>query len=363
MFRKNTGGLRDELYRCLTGEDTLEDFPCITYAEVEGYSEKLAKWLCTAPLLKTLRLKKAGVEVLDLGKAPLDYLELDMGGIRRLVLPGTIRSLSMHGEVHPELQVDDSLCSGKIDLYLSLRKASLHRFGMERVRIRELGLDDIAELDMEQVLGQFPEAENLRISGKPGSVVHMEAVGGLRGLRSLYCRDLFGYGAADVEALERLDELRELDFDSVPKDAGLYLKKRWKGKLDRLCIAHLRDGDWLKENLENPLRHWDGNEFIPRAAYQSARKCYKDTKKLLCQTADRAGIEEVVRRYTEHFNKLNKRYEEFIETQEREDIFMAMQKLYEDCVLERECGQADEKAAPMTLSEIWDMMDEVREDW
>ena len=102
MFRKNTGGLRDELYRCLTGEDTLEDFPCITYAEVEGYSEKLAKWLCTAPLLKTLRLKKAGVEVLDLGKAPLDYLELDMGGIRRLVLPGTIRSLSMHGEVHPE---------------------------------------------------------------------------------------------------------------------------------------------------------------------------------------------------------------------------------------------------------------------
>lgn len=363
MFRKNTGGLRDELYRCLTGEDTLEDFPCITYAEVEGYSEKLAKWLCTAPLLKTLRLKKAGVEVLDLGKAPLDYLELDMGGIRRLVLPGTIRSLSMHGEVHPELQVDDSLCSGKIDLYLSLRKASLHRFGMERVRIRELGLDDIAELDMEQVLGQFPEAENLRISGKPGSVVHMEAVGGLRGLRSLYCRDLFGYGAADVEALERLDELRELDFDSIPREAGLYLKKRWKGKLDRLCIAHLRDGDWLKENLENPLRHWDGNEFIPRAAYQSARKCYKDTKKLLCQTADRAGIEEVVRRYTEHFNKLNKRYEEFIETQEREDIFMAMQKLYEDCVLERECGQADEKAAPMTLSEIWDMMDEVREDW
>ncbi len=70
-----------------------------------------------------------------------------------------------------------------------------------------------------------------------------------------------------------------------------------------------------------------------------------------------------MRRYTEHFNKLNKRYEEFIETQEREDIFMAMQKLYEDCVLERECGQADEKAAPMTLSEIWDMMDEVREDW
>ena len=97
--------------------------------------------------------------------------------------------------------------------------------------------------------------------------------------------------------------------------------------------------------------------------YQSARKCYKDTKKLLCQTVDRAGIEEAVRKYTGHFNKLNRRYGEFIETQEREDIFMAMQKLYEECVLQGERRQADEKAVPMTISEIWDMMDEVREDW
>lgn len=28
-----------------------------------------------------------------------------------------------------------------------------------------------------------------------------------------------------------------------------------------------------------------------------------------------------------------------------------------------ECGQADEKAAPLTLSQIWDVMDEVRENW
>ena len=146
-------------------------------------------------------------------------------------------------------------------------------------------------------------------------------------------------------------------------EAGLYLKKYWKGKLDRLNVAHLRDNGWLKDNLENPLRHWDGNEFIPGGAYRSARKCYKDTKKRLLETMDRAGIEEAIRRYTQHFNKLNDRYEEFIETEEREDIFMAMQRLYEECILHGECGQADEKAAPMTLSEVWDVMDEVRENW
>ncbi len=363
MFQKNTGGLRDELYQCLTEKDTLDDFPCITYAEVQGYSEKLGKWLCTTPLLRTLRLKKAGVDELDFGESCLDNLELDMGGVRKLILPGAIQSLKMYGEIDPELQIDDSLCFGKIDLEFSLKKSSPQRFGIQGKKIRRLCLTDIMELDMEQIVGQFLETEILNISGIPGSILHMETVGELRGLREFYCRDLFGFGEKELEALENLEELRELDFDSVPREAGLYLKKYWKGRLDRLSVTHLRDEGWLKDNLENPLRHWDGNEFIPRAAYQSARKCYKDTKKQLSETADRDGIKEIVRNYTQHFNKLNSRYEDFIETEEREDIFMAMQKLYEECILHGECGQADEKAAPLTLSELWDVMDEVREDW
>ena len=83
--------------------------------------------------------------------------------------------------------------------------------------------------------------------------------------------------------------------------------------------------DGLRDNLENPLRHWDGNEFIPEAAYRSARKCYKNTKKMLTEAMSRAAnrkeIEEIVRRYTGHFNKLNDRYEEFIETEERRYLF------------------------------------------
>ncbi len=363
MFKKNAGGLRDELYQCLTEEDTLDDFPCITYAEVQGYSRKLEKWLCMAPLLRTLRLKKAGVDELDLGKTRLDNVELDMGGIRKVILPGTIRSLKMYGEIDPKLQIDDSLCSGKIDLELSLKKALPQRFGIHKQKVRWLRLTDIAELDMERIVGQFPETEILNISGRPGTILHMEAVGELHGLRNFYCRDLFGFKEEELKALENLEELRELDFDSIPKEAGSYLKKYWEGKLDRLSVSHLRDEGWLKDNLENPLRHWDGNEFIPQAAYRSARKCYQDTKKQLLETADRAEIEKIIRKYTQHFNKLNDRYEEFIETEERDDIFLAMKKLYEECVLHGECGHADEKSAPLTLLEVWDVMDEVRGDW
>lgn len=363
MFKKNIGGLRDELYQCLAEKDTLDDFPCITYAEVQGYSEKLGKWLCTVPLLRTLRLKKAGVDVLNLGKTHLDDVELDMSGIRKLILPETIRSLKMYGEIHPNLQIDDSLCAGKIYLDISLKKALPQRFGLQKQNVRGLRLTNITELDMDQIARQFPETEKLNIMGRPGSIIHMQAVGKLRGLRSFYCQDLFGYKAKELKALENLEELRELDFDSIPEEAGLYLKKYWKGKLDRLSVSHFRDEEWLKDNLENPLRHWDGNEFIPKAAYQSARKCYQSTKKQLLETEDRDGIEKIARRYTLHFNKLNRRYEEFIETEEREDIFLAMQKLYEECILHGECGQADEKAAPLTLVELWDVMDEVRENW
>lgn len=363
MFKKNTGGLREELYQCLTETDTLEEFPCITYAELQGYSEKLEKLISTAPLLRTLRLKKAGVEVLDLGKTCLDDLELDMSGIRRLVLPKNIRSLKLYGELQPALRIDDSLCGGKLRLEISLKKALPQRYGLQKMQVHRLRLTDIGELDMEQAAGQFPEAEYISMSGSPGIVTHMRAAGKLSGLRSLSCKDLFGYGAKDIEALEGLHELRELDFDSAPREAGLYLKKHWKGRLDRLSVAHLRNEGWLRDNLKNPLRHWDGSEFIPKAAYRSARKCYQDTKKQLLEAADRREIEEAVRRYTRHFNKLNDRYEAFIETEEREDIFAAMQRLYEECILHGDCGQADETAAPLTLAQVWNVMEQERESW
>ncbi len=192
MFRKNAGGLRDELYQCLEEKDTLEDFPCITYAEVQGYPEKLEKLISTAPLLRTLRLKKAGVEILDLGKTCLDNLELDMGGVRRLVLPRDTRSLKLYGEIRPDLKIDDSLCDGKVDLEISLKKALPQRYGLPKIQIRRLRLADVRKLDMEQLVGQFPETEFLSISGSPGSLTHMWAVGELHRLRSFYCKDLFG---------------------------------------------------------------------------------------------------------------------------------------------------------------------------
>lgn len=362
-FRKNTGGLTDALYECLSDTDTLEDFPCITFAQVSGWSRKLERCLLSAPLLATLRLKRAGADTLDLSKTHLDHLELDMAGIRTLILPPAVRSLVMYGAIEPSLCIDDHLCSGKIDLSLSLKKAAPLRYGLLHVCIRRLFLKDISELDMEQVTGQFPETENLHLTGSPGKITRMQKIRHLHSLRCLCCTDLFGYGASDLEGLKQLSKLRELDFESIPKEAGTYLKKCWKGRLDRLSVTRLRTEDWLADNLDNPLRHWDGSDFVPPAAYQSAFRCYKDTKKKLLAASGKEEILKIVRRYTLHFNRLNDRYEDFIETEEREDIFLAMQYLYETCILHGDCKEAEKPRAVLTPEELWNAMDEVRGDW
>ena len=82
----------------------------------------------------------------------------------------------------------------------------------------------------------------------------------------------------------------------------------------------MRDSGWLADNIDNPLRKWDGSGFVPAAAYKRSFKCYKDTKKLLLNAENSEDVIEIVRQYTRNFNELNRKYGQFIETEEREDI-------------------------------------------
>lgn len=40
-----------------------------------------------------------------------------------------------------------------------------------------------------------------------------------------------------------------------------------------------------------------------------------------------------------------------------------MQNLYEECILHGVCGEMNEKEVSITLEEVWDVMESVREDW
>lgn len=147
--------------------------------------------------------------------------------------------------------------------------------------------------------------------------MNFEGLKQMKRLRTLSFGDLFGYGEKETEVLERLPELRQLWMDSVPREAGMAVKKRLKNRLDSLEVRKLRALEWMKENLDNPFRHWDGSDFVPRAAFKSASAQYVKTKKRLRQARVKDEIEATVRDYGECFNRLNRKYEDFIETVER----------------------------------------------
>jgi hypothetical protein len=92
----------------------------------------------------------------------------------------------------------------------------------------------------------------------------------------------------------------------------------------------LRTPEWLAENLDNPLRDWDGREHISAAKFRKSVAQYKITRQaVLAAIADlRAGglkarVLELGRDFGQAFNKLAKS-DDFIETEEREELFAAL---------------------------------------
>ncbi|MBS6953375.1 MAG: hypothetical protein KH230_09075 [Enterocloster asparagiformis] len=361
-FRKNYGGLNMRLYQAAGGDLPIHQFPCLTFVEIEGPCPEVTGWIAGRSLIRTFRWKAPETEVLDFRGTNIRFLELDATGVKTLYLPEHARRLELTGKLDSELRIvgcpgEGTACSGRgIDVTLSLGASKLAAYGLGEngIKVGALCLTQIGELDLEAVAEFFGQITSLTLRGKPGVLTNFGALEKLRGLRTLAIQDLFGYGEEETAVLERLFGLRRLWMDSVPREAGAAARKRFKNRLDSLDIRKLRADGWMKENLDNPFRHWDGSDFVPAAAFRKASAQYQATRRLLQQAASRGELEQAVRDYGECFNRLNRRYEEFIETEEREDVFSALERLYRE-----ELGSG----APMGLEEFLGILDGVRDDW
>lgn len=348
-FRKNERVLTNALYEAVEHHFSVELFPCVTDVSIEGPNLGLLDCIAGASLIRTFRWKSPQTEVLDFRNAQqLHTFELDGTGVKRIYLPDHVRFLKLTGKLHPELQV----IGETIRLNLSMEDAGLYDYGLSGVR--NLSVFKIKELDLGEIPILFPELRSLILSGKPGIINNLEALGRLHFLRDLDIFDLFGFSAEDMKILERISELRSLDLYSIPKEAGMAVKKTWKGKLDYLEVKRLRSDDWLKENLENPFRSWDGSEFVPAAAYKKTMQQYKKTKKQLEQAGTKEEAVAAAKEYGLSFNRLNKQYDQFIETDEREDLFLVLEQLYEEFLKDKNL---------IDLDEFLDILDEIRDEW
>ncbi len=317
-FRKNERVLTTKLYEAVEHKFSVEVFPCVT-------------------------------EVLDFRNAQqLHSFELDGTGVKRIYLPDDVRYLKLTGKLHSELQI-----IGKtLILNLSMEDANLCNYGLSDVH--NLSVFKIKELDLGEIPLLFPKLRSLGLWGKPGILNNLETLGKLPFLKDLALSDLFGFSAEDMNILEQISELRSLALYSIPKEAGMAIKKTWKGKLDYLKVERLRSDEWLKENLENPFCDWDGSEFVPAAAYKKTIQQYKKTKKHLEQAGTRDEAVAAVKEYGLCFNRLNRQYDQFIETDEREDLFLVLEQLYEQFLKNKNL---------IDLDAFLNILDEIRDEW
>lgn len=359
LFKNNTWCLDNELYKLFDENASLSVFPCLTSADICGYFPKLKNLIKTSPFLHSLKLDKPEAQTVDLTGTGLYNIATDITGVKKLLLPEETFQLTIYGSLKEELVVygNPVLKDKGIILHISLKDFNLPCIIYKDIKIRELWINDAREIDTGLIADKFPYIKKLYITGCPGIITNMHKIENLKSLQSVGFYDIFGYNGTDIQVLTTLKELREIELDSVPKDAGRYVKEHFKGVTDTLYVKNLRGSRWLSENIDNPLRSWDGSRYVPYEAYKKALKCYKDTRILLKEAENNEDVAETARQFTRTFNALNKKYREFIGTCEREDIFKAMGQLYNVCI------QGTEKENWITLEEIWDIMDETRKNW
>lgn len=362
-FPRNIGTLDNDLLNIIDEVEVYDSFPCIVGADIIGYEPFLTKILEYKQLIRSLTLERPDAEIVDLKNTHINQLNIDVTGVKKIMLPYKVEFLNFYGEVDKNLIIESHYCETKIILSVDMRHLDFSRLKLDKNIVTYLTIKGAKEVDLSYVAENFPELTGMYIEGNPGILNNIHALKQIEKINSVYITDMFGYSAEDLKVLEELPKLKNIDFESIPKDAGMYLKECWKDRLQEFRVTCLRDDNWMKENFENPLRHWDGSEFVPKRAYNSAIKCFKETKKKLQMAESREEVIEAITQYTLKFNQLNSKYDEFIETEEREDIFVAIKKLYETCILHEDYNLEAEKHAIVTLQEIWDVIDKNRDLW
>lgn len=112
---------------------------------------------------------------------------------------------------------------------------------------------------------------SLRLFGAPGTLDHLPALTSLVRLDTLWLCDLFGYPAEDFPGPGELPALVSLDLDSIPVGVAIRVCATFKqNSRVNLTIRKPRKPEWLARNINNPLRHWDGQGDVTAVTAKKA---------------------------------------------------------------------------------------------
>lgn len=329
--RRAVWGIMDDVLAAASDFSELDQLPWAQRVVANRDYQQLIPFLERRPLIEYLEWTNHHREELDLRKTNLVELKTGGASLKRLLLPDSCRILKLEWPLHSDLQIE---CSGEgfdLELWLDLLDHPLPYFSLPR--LHALRLFKVSTIDVGQITACYPHLSELVIAGKPGVVVDgsMRSLSQLQDLQKLFLEDMFGFTANDFPQPEEWQLLYVLSMSSIPKDTGETLRRLYKNKVAGLHINKLRSSEWLAENLNNPFRSWDGREQISRAVFRKATALWKQLRqsfvaaRLLPTEQQIQTAKDAVRCFTEAFNQLNRR-KDFIETEEREEIFTAFEQ-------------------------------------
>jgi hypothetical protein len=216
--------------------------------------------------------------------------------------------------------------------------AALSEPGVSLDGVWGLAVKEVTALDCGLLAARYPALTDLWLAGDMGSLADAGALNRLGSLKrlSVVGGGLFGMTAADCLLPERVPALEWLLLHSIPVGYATAMRNRWRPLApDGTCvrISCGRSPQWVAENRDNPLRCWDGREYITGAQYRKAVSQYKTTRRAIVAALaeeDTPAVEDRLiqagREYAEAFNTLGSRTH-FIETMEREELFDALEVL------------------------------------
>ncbi|MFF3343225.1 hypothetical protein [Streptomyces flavidovirens] len=198
---------------------------------------------------------------------------------------------------------------------------------------RRLRVRAVESLDCARLVERYPTLTGLTLIG-PVTLSSASSLNELTSLKRLMLSDVFGMVEADCLLPRRVPALESLELVSVPAEYATAMRRLWRPEEPQgvyLRVAKPRKPEWLAENLNNPLRDWDGREQISAAIYKKALAQYKATRRAVLAvlasgySADvlTPRLVELGEQFGEAFNELDERAG-FIETVEREELYDAV---------------------------------------
>ena len=196
--------------------------------------------------------------------------------------------------------------------------------GLGEVRSLNIFSNKNYSVDIAEIADAFPKLEYLMINGENATLKNVEALTKLRNLESLWLSNLYDFDSF-VKKTE-MPNLSSITLWSVPKIVADKVKKEFKG-IDELDIKQARTDEWIKANLDNPLRDWDGRDGTKPSVAKKAMKAYTDAYKKLSANKDKDEALKTLENFIAIFNEIDKKHH--IDTLEREEIWDAFNMLGE----------------------------------